>query len=130
MIGKIYSIEENYVFVDLAIDISTQENLINVHVVFEDGANRVVGEIQKIDKTVAKIGIVGEILEDKFITGINKKPSFRSKNPNDLPPLADLTQPETQTSFLSNNSGFSYIFLMSIFFIKTSLYVSIIAYFF
>ena len=79
MIGKIYSIEENYVFVDLAIDISTQENLINVHVVFEDGANRIVGEIKKIDKTVAKIGIVGEILEDKFITGINKKPSFRSK---------------------------------------------------
>ncbi len=79
MIGKIYSIEENYVFVDLAIDISTQENLINVHVVFEDGANRVVGEIQKIDKTVAKIGIVGEIIEDRFIPGINKKPSFRSK---------------------------------------------------
>ena len=79
MIGKIYSIEENYVFVDLAIDISTQENLINVHVIFEDGANRVVGEIQKIDKTVAKIGIVGEILEDRFVPGINKKPSFRSK---------------------------------------------------
>ena len=79
MIGKIYSIEEDYVFVDLSIDISTQENLINVHVVFEDGNNKIVGEIQRINKTVAKIGIVGEIVEDKFITGMNKKPSFRSK---------------------------------------------------
>ena len=79
MIGKIYSIEEDYVFVDLSIDISTQENLINVHVVFEDGNNKIVGEIQRINKTVAKIAIVGEIVEDKFITGMNKKPSFRSK---------------------------------------------------
>lgn len=79
MIGKIYSIEENHVFVDLAIDISSQDNLINVHVVFENGDVKIVGEIQKIDKTVAQIGIVGEIVEDRFIPGINKKPAFKSK---------------------------------------------------
>ena len=36
MIGKIVSVEENYVMVNLSIDISSQTNLINVHVIFED----------------------------------------------------------------------------------------------
>lgn len=78
MIGKIYSIDENHVLVNLGIDIASQENLINVHVVFVNGDKKIVGEIQKIDKTVAKIGIVGEIEGDRFVPGINKKPSFKS----------------------------------------------------
>jgi len=79
MIGKIFSIEENYVMVNLSIDISSQTNLINVHVVFEDGAKKIIGEIVKIDTTTAKIAIVGEIVDNEFIPGINKKPSFKSK---------------------------------------------------
>ncbi|MBR4262090.1 MAG: ATP-binding protein [Bacilli bacterium] len=79
MIGKIFSIEENYVMVELTIDISNQANLINVHVVFEDGNIKVVGEILNINKNIAKIGVVGEIVNNSFIPGINKKPSFRAK---------------------------------------------------
>ena len=79
MIGKIFSIEENYVMVELSIDISNQTNLINVHVVFEDGDAKIVGEILNINKNVAKIGVVGEIVNNVFIPGINKKPSFRAK---------------------------------------------------
>lgn len=79
MIGNIFSIEENYVMVKLTIDIKTQENLINIHVVFEDGDKKVVGEIVNITSDVAKIAIVGEIRDEKFTPGINKKPSFKSK---------------------------------------------------
>lgn len=79
MIGKIFSIEENYVMVNLSIDISSQTNLINVHVVFEDESKRIVGEILQINTNVAKIGIVGEIVNNIFVPGINKKPSFKSK---------------------------------------------------
>ena len=79
MIGKIFSIEENYVMVNLTIDISSQTNLINVHVVFEDGNKKIVGEILNINSNVAKIGIVGEIVDNHFIPGINKKPAFKSK---------------------------------------------------
>lgn len=79
MIGKIFSIEENYVMVNLTIDISSQTNLINVHVVFEDGDKKIVGEILNINSNVAKIGIVGEIKDNQFIPGINKKPAFKSK---------------------------------------------------
>ena len=79
MIGKIFSIEENYVMVNLTIDISSQTNLINVHVVFEDGDKRIVGEIININANIAKIGIVGEIVDNRFVPGINKKPAFKSK---------------------------------------------------
>ncbi len=79
MIGKIFSIEENYVMVNLSIDISSQTNLINVHVVFEDGDKKIVGEILNINSNVAKIGIVGEIVDNRFVPGINKKPAFKSK---------------------------------------------------
>jgi len=79
MIGKIFSIEENYVMVNLTIDISSQTNLINVHVIFEDGDKKIVGEILNINSNIAKIGIVGEIKDNEFIPGINKKPAFKSK---------------------------------------------------
>ena len=78
MIGKIFSIEENNVMVELTIDIANQANLINIHVIFEDGNTKIVGEILNINKNIARIGVVGEIINGSFIPGINKKPSFRS----------------------------------------------------
>lgn len=78
-LGTIFSIEENYVMINLTIDMSTQTNFINVHVVFEDGDKKIVGEIMNINAGVAKIGVVGEIKDGRFTPGINKKPSFRSK---------------------------------------------------
>jgi len=78
MIGNIINIENNFVTVKLGIDITTQTNLVNVHVVFEDGAQRIVGEIVNVDVELAKISIVGEIVEDNFLPGFTKKPSFKS----------------------------------------------------
>ena len=78
MIGKIFSIEENFVFVKLGLDVSNQPNLINVHVVFSENDTKIVGEIVNIDKDICKIAIVGEIVNNKFVPGINKKPAFRS----------------------------------------------------
>ncbi|MBE6147198.1 MAG: ATP-binding protein [Firmicutes bacterium] len=78
MLGKIISIEDNIVTVQLAVDLSSQMNLINLHVVFEDGKTKVVGEIKDLTKTTAKIAIVGELIGDIFLAGFNKKPSFKS----------------------------------------------------
>ncbi|MBQ7136377.1 MAG: DUF87 domain-containing protein [Bacilli bacterium] len=78
MLGNIISIEENSVIIKLAIDVSTQANLINVHVVFEDGEKKIVGEIVNIGIDTAKISIVGEIDNNNFIPGVTKKPAFKS----------------------------------------------------
>lgn len=78
MLGKIISIDGNHVIVELQIDIGSQANLVNIHVVFEDDKTKIVGEIQSVSKTEMKIVIVGEIIGDRFNGGYDKKPSFKS----------------------------------------------------
>ncbi len=79
MIGNIVSIVSNEVKVKLTIDISSQTNLIGIHVIFEDGDKKIVGEIKEINADNALISIVGEIKDNVFIPGINKRPAFKSK---------------------------------------------------
>ncbi len=78
-IGKIIDISGNYVVVQINFDVSKYGNLMNVHVVFDDGNKRIVGEILKVTVSAITIGIVGEILNNVFIPGIGIKPSFASQ---------------------------------------------------
>ena len=78
MLGKILSIEGSYVELALDIDINAQASLVNLHVVFEDDKTNVVGEIRDVTKTTMKIAIVGEFVDDRFLAGFNRKPSFKS----------------------------------------------------
>ncbi len=78
MIGSITNIVDNIVYVKLAIDVTTQANLVNIHVVFEDNDRKIVGEIMSMDISSAKISIVGEIVNNYFLPGVTKKPSFKS----------------------------------------------------
>lgn len=61
MLGKIISIDGNNVIVELQIDIGSQANLVNIHVVFEDDKTKIVGEIHSISKTEMKVAIVGRL---------------------------------------------------------------------
>lgn len=80
MIGNIIGIEGTYIRVKASIDISNQANLINIHVIFDDGKDKIVGEIIDIkDASILNISIVGEIRDEKFYPGISKKPSFKSE---------------------------------------------------
>ncbi len=76
MLGNIIGIVENEVLLKLVIDVSKFENLINVHVVMDDGDRKVVGEIIDIKENVAHINLLGEIINNKFIFGVIVKPSF------------------------------------------------------
>ncbi len=79
MLGSIKEIIDNSVIIKLAIDINEQPNLINIHVVFEDGSPRkVVGEIANVNQTEMFVNIVGEIDNNSFIPGSSSKPSFKS----------------------------------------------------
>ncbi|MBR3049401.1 MAG: ATP-binding protein [Bacilli bacterium] len=79
MLGRILKINDNSIVIELAIDISKQPNLMNLHIVFEDGNKRVVGEIVNIDQRQVVANIVGELIQDGFVPGSSFKPSFRSK---------------------------------------------------
>ena len=79
MIGKIIDIYDSFVDVKLEIDVSNQANIVNVHVVFEDDNQKIVGEIVNLSIDKAKVKILGEIIDDVFFPGFDKKPSFKSK---------------------------------------------------
>lgn len=78
MLGKISEIIDNQVFVRLTIDINNQSNLVNIHVVFEDGTKKIVGEIVNVNQKQMIINIVGEIKNNQFFPGFSSKPSFKS----------------------------------------------------
>ena len=71
-------IVDNYVYIKLSIDITQQPNLVNLHVVFDDGKKKVVGEIANTNREKMTVTIVGEIKDGNFIPGANSKPSFKS----------------------------------------------------
>lgn len=79
MLGSILEIIENSVIVKLSIDITKQPNLVGLHVVFDDGHKKVVGEIESANKETLKVNIVGEFVNSSFLPGISTKPSFNSK---------------------------------------------------
>ena len=78
MLGSILEIVENNVIVKLSIDINSQPNLVGLHVIFEDGDNKVVGEVVNVNQTKMVANILGEIKEGRFTPGSSSKPSFKS----------------------------------------------------
>ncbi len=78
MLGKIIGIEENVVLLRLNVKIEEMVNIINLYVVLEDKDKRLIGEIIDIKENIAYINLVGEFVNDKFIFGVSKKPSFGS----------------------------------------------------
>ena len=67
MLGDIKEIVDSNVFVNLSIDISKQTNLVDLHIIFEDGPAKVVGQIVSTTRTVLKANIVGEIKDNIFL---------------------------------------------------------------
>lgn len=78
MLGNIIGIEENTVILKLAIDLNTAPNLLNMYVVLEDPDKMCVGEITDLRDGKATIHLVGELVDGRFVTGVNRKPTFSS----------------------------------------------------
>lgn len=79
MLGTIKEIIDNSVIIKLNININEQPNLVNIHVIFDDGTKRkVVGEIANVNQTEMVVNIVGEIDDNIFSPGSSVKPSFKS----------------------------------------------------
>lgn len=79
MLGSIVGIEENLVLIKLNIDLDKFQSIMNLHVILDDEKNKIIGEIVDIRENMAKINLLGEIINGKFVFGVIKKPSFSSK---------------------------------------------------
>lgn len=65
-------------------------DLMNMHVVFENGTQRILGEVKNIHENTIEIKFLGEFLDGGFRTGILRKPSLDSR-------IRMISEPELQT---------------------------------
>lgn len=78
MFGKIIEIQNNTVLIENSSG-ETETNILNLHVVFTSSNNlRTIGEIIAITKSIITVSLIGEIVDEKFIAGVIKKPSFKA----------------------------------------------------
>ncbi len=78
MLGNIIGVEENTVLINLNIDITKVQNIINLMVIMEQDDKKIVGEIINIKNNIAYVNLLGEIKGEKFVYGVINKPSFSS----------------------------------------------------
>ncbi len=53
-------------------------NLMNMHVIFEDTKKKILGEVEDVSSEEIKIRFLGEIVDNKFVGGVIRKPTFNS----------------------------------------------------
>lgn len=78
MFGKIKYISDNTAIVEINKDGNLVSNLMNLHVVFESGQDKLLGEVKNVDDTTVKIELLGEFSGERFIAGTIKKPMLTS----------------------------------------------------
>lgn len=79
MFGKIKYISDNNAVVEINKYGNVIANLMNLHVVFENAEDRLLGEVKNIDEDTVKIQLLGEFAGARFIAGTIKKPALSSK---------------------------------------------------
>lgn len=77
MFENILSITKNYLIVKISNNISN--DILNYNVILEDNDKKILGEIDEVINDEAKISFLGEFIEEKFYSGIIRRPTLNSK---------------------------------------------------
>lgn len=78
MFGKIVYISDNEAHVQRSQDSSISTNIMNMHVIFEDEKKKILGEVEDISDGIIKIRFLGEIVNNRFVGGVIRKPTFNA----------------------------------------------------
>ena len=78
MFGKIVYISDSIAHINIPEGTPVSMDLLNMHVVFEDGARKVLGEVEDVSKDIIKVHFLGEITEGKFVPGVLRKPTLQA----------------------------------------------------
>lgn len=106
MFGKINRINNNIAYVQNIAGDQPISDLMNVHVIFEDQNERVLGEVIEIDRDMIQIHFLGEYHGDHYVNGILRKPSLSSKiRIINTEELLTLTGKDTPDRFLVGESA-------------------------
>lgn len=76
MFKEITAISKNYAMV--RIENVSNEDLLNMNLIFEDNGKKILGEVEEIEGNQIKVNFLGEFIEGKFNSGIIRKPTLNS----------------------------------------------------
>ena len=79
MLGTIVGIEDGIVLLKLDVELDRIQNLINLYVIMEDTNKKIIGEIIGINGDIAKISMVGEIIDNEFVFGVIRSVSYGAR---------------------------------------------------
>ena len=79
MFGEIIYINDNVAHISIKEGTPINEDLMNMHIIFEDENKKILGEVEDITKELIKVRFLGEIVNNKFIGGVIRKPKLSSK---------------------------------------------------
>lgn len=79
MLGKIVYLANNVAHIGIPEGTPINENLMNMHVIFEDQNKKILGEVEDIDSKIVKVRFLGEIVDNKFVGGVIRKPTLQAK---------------------------------------------------
>ena len=78
MFGEIVYINDNVAHIAIKAGTPVSEDLMNMHVIFEDASKKILGEVEDITKELIKIRFLGEIVNNRFVGGVIRKPKLSS----------------------------------------------------
>ena len=79
MFGKILYISDSIANIGIPNGTPINMDLLNMHIVFEDGERKVLGEIEDVSESTIKVHFLGVIENNKFIGGVLRKPTLEAK---------------------------------------------------
>ena len=79
MFGKIVYLANNVAHIEIPEGTPVHENLMNMHVIFDDANKKILGEVQDVDSKIIKVRFLGEIVDNHFIGGVIRKPTLQAK---------------------------------------------------
>ena len=101
MLGKIVYISNNEAHIEIPEGTNLAENLMNLHIVFEDDKKKILGEVEDVGDKIIKVNFLGEISDGKFSSGVIRKPTLKA-TPRIITPeeIALITGEDTDQSML------------------------------
>ncbi len=99
MFGKILYISNTEAHVETPKDGSLKADIMNMHVIFEDADNKILGEVEDTGSEIIKIRFLGAIENGKFVGGVIRKPTFNANirliNPEEVGLILGSDTPES-----------------------------------
>lgn len=78
MIGRIIYISDNVAHIKVEGNVLAQD-MMNMHIVFEDNKKKIIGEVEDMDMELIKVRFLGEIRDNRFLGGVIRKPSLSAQ---------------------------------------------------